>query len=35
VCCVRHELPLLTIDVKNFDDFATQDGLLLVRAPES
>ena len=33
--CIRHELPLLTLNVKDFDDFATHHGLSLLRAPES
>ena len=33
-CCVRHDLPLLTMNLKDFDDFARHDGLVLLRAPE-
>jgi toxin FitB len=34
-CCVRHGIPLLTLNVKDFDDFAEHDGLSLLRAPGS
>lgn len=29
-CCVRHGLPLLTLNTKDFDDFALHDGLVLL-----
>jgi predicted nucleic acid-binding protein len=32
-CCVRYDVALLTLNTKDFDDFATHDGLVLVRPP--
>jgi toxin FitB len=29
-CCVRHGLPLLTLNAKDFQDFAQHDGLVLL-----
>ena len=34
-CCIRHDVPLLTLNVKDFGDFAEHDGLRLLRAPAS
>ena len=31
-CCVAYRLPLATLNVKDFADFAEHDGLTLVRA---
>jgi predicted nucleic acid-binding protein len=34
-CCLVHELPLATLNVKDFDDFAEHEGLILLgRADE-
>lgn len=30
-CCTRHSVPLLTLNTKDFVDFATHDGLVLLR----
>jgi predicted nucleic acid-binding protein len=30
-CCLRHRIPLITLNVSDFEDFATHDGLQLVR----
>lgn len=32
-CCIRHQIPLVTLNVKDFADFADYDGLILVRPP--
>jgi predicted nucleic acid-binding protein len=29
-CCVRHGLPLISLNTKDFADFATYDGLVLL-----
>lgn len=29
-CCVRHDLPLVTLNTKDFEDFARHDGLILL-----
>lgn len=29
-CCIRHNLPLLTLNRKDFEDFANHDGLVLL-----
>lgn len=29
-CCVRHGLPLITLNTKDFEDFARYDGLVLL-----
>lgn len=29
-CCLRHELPLITLNRKDFDDFARNNGLVLL-----
>jgi predicted nucleic acid-binding protein len=29
-CCVRHGLPLVTLNLKDFEDFASYDGLRLL-----
>jgi hypothetical protein len=29
-CCVRYGLPLITLNVKDFADFASYDGLVLL-----
>jgi predicted nucleic acid-binding protein len=29
-CCLRHELPLITLNRKDFEDFANHDGLVLL-----
>lgn len=29
-CCLVHELPLATLNIKDFDDFAEHDGLVLL-----
>ena len=34
-CCLVHDLPLLTLNVKDFADFETHDGLRLVRSKAS
>lgn len=31
-CCIRHDVPLLTLNVKDFRDFAEHDGLRLLAA---
>lgn len=31
-CCLAYDLPLATLNVKDFADFAEHDGLSLVRA---
>ena len=31
-CCVRHDIPLLTLNVRDFEDFAEHDGLTLLIA---
>ena len=33
-CCIRHEIPLATLNLKDFQDFADHDGLVLLRSPE-
>lgn len=33
-CCHRHELPLLTLNTKDFQDFADHDGLVLLSEHE-
>ena len=33
-CCIRHEIPLATLNLKDFEDFADHDGLVLIRRPE-
>jgi predicted nucleic acid-binding protein len=30
-CCIRHRIPLVTLNIKDFDDFADHDGLALAR----
>jgi predicted nucleic acid-binding protein len=30
-CCIRHGIPLATLNTKDFDDFADLDGLVLLR----
>lgn len=32
-CCIWHDVSLLTLNVKDFGDFAEHDGLRLLRAP--
>lgn len=32
-CCIRHGVPLLTLNQRDFDDYATHDGLVLLRPP--
>ena len=32
-CCTRHDVPLITLNVKDFADFASYDGLRLLREP--
>lgn len=29
-CCIRHGLPLITLNTKDFEDFARDDGLVLL-----
>ncbi|HXZ72058.1 MAG TPA: hypothetical protein VEH31_14495 [Streptosporangiaceae bacterium] len=31
-CCLAYDLPLATLNVKDFADFAEHDGLSLIRA---
>jgi toxin FitB len=31
-CCLAYGLPLATLNVKDFADFAEHDGLILIRA---
>lgn len=30
-CCVRHRVPLITLNTKDFEDFARHDGLVALR----
>src|SRR5262249_33304407 len=32
-CCIRYEVPLVTLNIKDFEDFAEHDALGLVRPP--
>jgi len=31
-CCLAYDLPLATLNIKDFADFAERDGLSLIRA---
>lgn len=33
-CCLTYELPLATLNMKDFDDFAEHEGLVLIRPPD-
>jgi toxin FitB len=30
-CCLYHDLPLATLNLKDFEDFAEHEGLTLIR----
>lgn len=32
-CCIHHDIPLITLNVADFVDFATYDALTLIREP--
>ena len=32
-CCVRHDVPLVTLNIKDFRDYAEHDGLRLLGEP--